>query len=429
MILDQLSRAERQAYETALQATEIETKIEVTIRDRDEKAIGSLTAEPDWEKATYRGIPGVIEGQIDVDMSADVTHQCSLTVTDPKGKLEFDPDTPAQSGLFVDKFVSVRHLLKVGDEYHACPVFWGSVTKFDRQGSEVSIEGMGKEALALEPCLVWATVKLHKGMLVTEAIKKVMRAQGERRFDLPNVQRKLHRDITVARGSEAWRVASRLANSIDMQLFYDGAGRCRLRRWSDDPTLVFREGETLLTHPSISYDFDRVRNVVEVLGSKPERNVPRIRAVAYAPRSHPLSAHKLARNGEPRWLVERVENNLAARTKTVKTKRKGKEREEEKVIQESVVKSRKRAREIAARRLDNLLNSFIDASYEVLVHPHLEVGDTVGVRSTYGDFTHRLKTYSLPLGIGAGQSVGFNKRLRMGAQTSAGTAGQIRRAR
>jgi len=422
MILTDLTRAEREAYESALIASErFPAHLEVTMRDRDEKAIGSLTADTDTERAEFRQSAGVLDGQIDVDWTEDVTHHLpSLVVSDPKGKLTFDKDAPAQGALHIANFISIRHLLWVPDLEReiSCPLFWGSVTKFSHEGTTVSIEAMGKESLALQPHVLWTTVKLHKGMLITDAIKRLMREMGERRFDFPKIGRKLHKDMTIARAQEAWRVCTKLANSIDKMLYYDGLGRLRLRNYPEDPTITFTddpETSCLLTHPSLSYDFDRVRNVVEVMGAKPEKGRKRIRAVARAHPSHPLSPEKLARNGQPRFLVETIENDIAvrSRTKTIEVKnKKGKKVEREKVVWESAIKKRKRARQIALKRLNSLLKSLLDSEYEVLPHYHLEVMDVVRVRSnTAGSFTHPLKVYSLPLKAGPGQSVGRNKKL------------------
>jgi hypothetical protein len=420
MILN-VTSAERDAYEAALTATEIEARLDVTIRDRDEKPIGSLTADTNWERANYRGVPGVYDGQVDADWEADVTHQAKLTVSDPALRLDFNQDSPAAGALFVDKMVSIEHLLWVPDfaRWQPCGIFWGPITRFRHAGYRVEIEAMGKEMLALDPHVLWRTIPLQRGMLVTEAIKRLMRAMGERRFDFPHIRRKLHKNMTVGKREEVWKVCTRLANSIDCMLFYDGAGRLRLRRHPEDPAFEFHDGEdgTLLEHPALTYDIDRVRNIVEVLGAKPEKGIRRIRAEARAHPSHPLSPEKLARNGEPRKMVQTIENNLAPRTRTVSVvvMRKGKKKkiEKEVAIWESAVRNRKRAKQIAERQLNNLLRAFVDAEYSVLVHPHTELLDVARVRSsTAGTFSHRLKAYSLPLRAGPGQPIGLTRQIR-----------------
>jgi hypothetical protein len=128
------------------------------------------------------------------------------------------------------------------EEWVSTGVMWGPITRFSRQGTEVTIEAHSKEGLGLAPNLLWKTIKLHKGMYVTDAIKKLLRENGETRFSLPDLNRRLHKDIIAARHTEPWRMAKRLSNSIDRQLYYDGRGRVCMRQWPDEPKLVMADG-------------------------------------------------------------------------------------------------------------------------------------------------------------------------------------------
>jgi len=243
VILRDLRRSEVKAYEDALAGNAISMRLHVTLRNADEKPIGSLTADGDWERALTRGIPGVIDAQVDVDSAADVTHQFRCTVTDPLGQLVFDKDNPGK-GLFPDRLVSAEHSLWVEDldDWIDAPVFWGPISRFERTGHEVSIEAWGKESLALAPNLLWKTMKLNDGDKVVDAIKKLLKAKGERRFDFPDFERKLSKDIWLGPRTEPWKRAKRMAASCNAQLFYGGDGYCRMRKWPDDPVAVLTDG-------------------------------------------------------------------------------------------------------------------------------------------------------------------------------------------
>jgi hypothetical protein len=179
----------------------------------------------------------------------------------------------------------------------------------------------------------------------------------------------------------------------------------------------------LLTEPRVTYDFDTVRNVVEVLGAKPESGLKRVRAVAIAPKNHPLSPSNLARNGQHRRMVEVIETGLAVHKKhhpmwwgpqTPWQKKVAWRVTEAARLHGAMVKRKKRAMEIANRRLDEYLRLSIEVETDVLPQPHLELGDIVLLKSrSAGNFEFRFKRGSLPLGSSSGMSIGFNKRLRI----------------
>jgi hypothetical protein len=236
--LSGLTRNQLNLYEQALAATVVWMKINVVLRDQNEKPIGSLSAETDWEKAVTTNIAGVIDGQVDLDWEADVTRQLSLVVSDPLDKLSFGK-TVGNSA-----FCSVEHCIWVErlDDWVEVPVFWGPLSRFERDGHQVSLEALGKESLGLAPHLCWKTMKFPKGMLATTAIKKILQEQGETRFSLPDLKSKLHKDVIASKRSEPWRLCKRIASSVDRQLFYDPSGHVRMRRWPDHVSTVFADG-------------------------------------------------------------------------------------------------------------------------------------------------------------------------------------------
>ena len=133
-----------------------------------------------------------------------------------------------------------------------------------------------------------------------------------------------------------------------------------------------------------TYDIERVRNTVQVLGPEPEGHAERVRFVAYAEKGHPLSPSKLARNGEPRYLVETVDAEHVKRTEQAKHQ--------------------------AQKKLEGLLRGEIDQSFDAVPILTLEPGDSVALNDD-GEIHHiNLHKFSLPV-IGGEMSVGNLRRV------------------
>jgi hypothetical protein len=226
-----ISRAERRAFEDKL-SEDHRIRVRVRILNRDEKPIASLTAPSSR----------VLDGQVLIDTTQDVTRQLNgLTVLDPRGNLVLDRDGPADVPLSPATMVAVEYGVLVED-WLDVPVFWGPLTRFERSGAEVTIEALGKESLMLPPNVLGAAVTARKGVKVTEAILRVARAAGERRLNIPNLKARLPEHFSVTGREPAWPRLQQLARSVDRQLFYDGAGRLRLRRLPSDPVFRVDEG-------------------------------------------------------------------------------------------------------------------------------------------------------------------------------------------
>lgn len=372
-----LTHAERRAYHRALRHSRL-MAIKVTIRDQNEKPVGELTTR-------------VLEGSVEVDCSGQIKRRLDLRLLDPYGRLHLSGRSPAPTALFFDRFISVERLDYVAelDEWVECPVFWGPLTRFERQGALVAIEALGKEILALEPAVVWRHFKRRKGTLATQAIRDILALAGETRFDLPELpgERLPHR-LGLTRHDEAWPRAKRIAKSIDRQMFYDGRGRVRLRNFPQKPCFEFWAIEadgapapTVIGDPVVTYDREILRNVAEVLGRPPKgKRKKRIRGVARAKRRNPLSPHSLARNDVPLHLVITHENDK--------------------------IRRRPRARTIARRLLRNHLKLGVHPSFSCLPVPHLEENDVVQLVTRDTTFTFRLRSFSIPLTAEAPMTIG-----------------------
>jgi hypothetical protein len=180
-----------------------------------------------------------------------------------------------------------------------------------------------------------------------------------------------------------------LARSIGdgRQLFYDGAGRVRLRRFPDDPTYTFHDGDggNVLTRPGVTYDLSNVRNTVEVTGGVPRGAKRRVQAVALPQRSHPLSPWSLARNGEPRFMAIRERND------NIKRK----------------VAAKNRANKILRDRL----RAAVSVDFEALVVPHLEEFDVATLDTEDHTVEFVLTRFGIPLTADRAMPVGVNRRI------------------
>jgi hypothetical protein len=272
-------------------------RLRVTILDRNEKPVGSLT-QPEIL---------VDSGEVQLDTTAEVTRQLSLDFLDPSAIIEIAPNSPATSAVYADNFLAVERGAWVPalDCWVDAPVFWGPITGVERNGVAVSVDASGKEMLARAPFVPWRTITVQRGVLVTDAIRRIMDRLGETRYALGALSAKLPKAISVGPRDDAWAVVQRLAKSIDRHLFYDGAGRLTLARDATAPLYEFVLGRDVIGEPDVKFDaYGDTRNVVEVVGPKPTgKGRKQIRGVAYAEASHPLSAQSLARNGQPRYIL------------------------------------------------------------------------------------------------------------------------------
>lgn len=239
MILNLRGRA-LDNFEEALRGESLELRVEVTVRDQNEKSIATLSADGNSDRAKKRRVAGILSGQVDADMTADVTHQLRLEVLDPEGRLQFSKSGP--NTLYVDHYISVVNSYWVprSNEWIDVPTFYGPISRWERSGAVVSVEALGKESLSLDPCFADRVIRIEKGSTVSEACEKLLKTQGETKFDHPEINAKVDRDITVSPKKEPWRIAKRLAHSDDLQSFYDTRGRHRLRRWPSDVRFIFK---------------------------------------------------------------------------------------------------------------------------------------------------------------------------------------------
>ena len=376
-----LSTTQRRIFEDQLRTSHA-VRITVDILDSDEKQIGSLSTPQS----------SVLSGDVQMDNTAETKRTLSISIMDPDQKLALSPQSPADQAVFIDNFVSVKYGVWVVDlgEWVDVPIFWGPIKSLSRDDNNaVSIEAWGKEYLMKKPHLLWKSARFPKGKKTVDTLRAVMQIRGETRFGgLPDkANRKLPKPLSISRNQEAWKICKKLAQSMNMQLFYDGDGQVRLRPFPATSIFLFDAtrgiAQSLVqSEAKLTFDTDKFRNTVEVKGHKNDQK-KQVHAVAYAPRNHPLSPWSLARDGKPRYLVESISNDH--------------------------VKRLQQAKALAVRKLRSLLRAHVDVEFESLVVPHLEEMDIVALKTSEYNVDFELTQMTIPLTEQDTMSVGFNK--------------------
>jgi hypothetical protein len=364
-----LSAADLVAYGRALALPDTPFTVELRVLDLS----GQLV----------KTIPSAVNGgQVNVDADADVTRSATLTFLDDTRSLQFDSDSPADGAVYFDNMVRIWHQTQVAElnnSWVGCAVFTGPIVKFDRAGMDVSIEAQGKEALALFGV---ETLTRRKGCNAIEAIRTILSERcGETQFAFPSTKRRLPRDFTVSWEDEVrpWVVCQRIAASLGLQLFYDGAGVCRLRDLPGDPVFRFHDDDVdpNITAPvQVVHDSGEIRNQVTVVGSKPQYTY-----TADLPDSHPDSAARMGRNGVPGYRRELITDSRIAST-TAATQR-------------------------ALQRIETLQRVTFGTTLDTVPVPHLDELDMIRVDTDEHVGNDRLRQWSFPL-TGGDMSVGYN---------------------
>jgi hypothetical protein len=364
----------------ALQATLIKTHrlhIDIELMTLSHSHIGILT--------NY-----LLDGQIDVDNTQDVTRQLSMTLMDDRHHLPFDTDSPADTALFMDRMIRVVYKVLVGGSWVGIPVFTGPITGLQRNGPQVIVTAQSKEVLAMGN--VWPSITLHKNLRKTDAITRLLKEAGEdnRHLYIHDLPSKLPHHMSLHHTQRYWMLARSLARGMNRQLYYDGGGICRLRSY---PGVVytFRDTTNVIGDPQITYGAGTANTVI-VTGATPKGHKTPITATAVAPAAHPLSPWRLGRNGQARHIL------LDGAPIDVPT-----------------IKHQGEADAYAKRRLDDALMQQVDVQFDVVPGcvALLDHGDLCHLTTEHMTVAFRLSKFSLPLRDGESASVGYHKNVSL----------------
>jgi hypothetical protein len=376
-----INSANFQKYLDALVADSVVRRIRVDLLNKNEKIVGELT---------LNDRVFVLDGSVQIDATAAITRQLSMLLLDPHRILFFDPDVESTKALFMDRFIRVHHELWVPalSRWVTAPIFTGLITKLDQDGMYITVEALGKEVLLLTPALHWRTRTFKKNTKITAIVRQLLQDRGEQRIDLPDIQKRIKKPLTVTPRAETWKVINRLAKSANMHCFYDGQGTFRMRRRPTNAVYQFKRKVDVLSSPSQPYDFTGIRNVIQVRGPKPEQKKQKqIVETVRLRNTHPMSPASLSRNGKGRFLVQ--------------------------IIEDDHIRKRKRAREIGRRALRNSTDFLVDTNFDAMVVPFLDEYDIATVTSLFGTLRFSMQKWTIPFAVGSSMSVGFLKRPKM----------------
>lgn len=336
--------------------------------------------------------PIVLDGQVDVDADADVTRSLTITMLDRNHALHLDSDSPDDGALYADRMIQVIYsVLVTGVGRVDVPIFTGPIVSLERDGDELHITAHGKEELGMG--WIWQPITIQQGARKTDAIRTVLSARtGETNFDIPDITSRLPHALSLGRAAAAFPRMRKLGHSMNRQLFYNGAGVCRLRITPRRPVFTFKADTAQANVTSrirVTHDFAEVKNAIWFKGGVPKGQKKPIEVFLAAPPDHPLSPLKLGRNDEDgrkvgRYLVEE-HNNDAVR---------------------SLTEAKKRAESLLA----DLLVEVIGVQFTAVPVPHLDPLDVIRVTGRDFSANVRVRQFSLPL-AGGDMSVGYIERV------------------
>src|SRR3954470_18547944 len=246
----------------------------IKLYDSDENFLGVLDKQ-------------LSSGQVDVDTTADVERSASLVFADVPPKFLFQQGQQSETAIFSDNMIGIEYIVEVPsiNKDVVIPVFFGPVSRFQRDGQEITIEAQSKEAL-LQPPVVWGRYLKNAGLdFINDDIKyahkllrAILRSTGEKDSNMyfsnfDNV--KLPKGFKLPKAPEnLWDVCQKIvqaANSVYKhdaiyRLYYDGRGKVRVET-QNHLGFVFTDNKNtgvLINQPQVSYDLSTFRNTVVV---------------------------------------------------------------------------------------------------------------------------------------------------------------------
>ena len=374
-----LAAADYKAFVLAL-ADPHSVRIDVAVLTLDEDELSRIT-------------PHILGGQVDVDADGDeTTRSLTLTVDDPNHALHLDSDNPDDGALYADRMIRVVYSVNAGlSERVDVPVFTGSIQDLERDGDQITITAQGKDSLGSG--WIWRPITIKKGARKSDAIRTILSERtGEKNFDIPDVTVRLPKALSLGRAASAWPRCRKIAQSMNRQLYYDGAGVCRLRLRPRRPVFTFKADDAAANVTSrikVTHDFSKVKNAVWFRGGKPKGQKKPVEFFAVAPKGHPLSPFRLGRTNSDgdkvgRYLVHEASNEH--------------------------VRSKAEAKRRANALLDDVLLEVVGTSFTAVPIPHLDPQDVVRVTARDFSANVRIRQFSLPL-AGGDMTVGYIDRV------------------
>jgi hypothetical protein len=362
-----LSAAQLPAYAEALASTH-NLHVQVELLDLSENLL-------------HRLHPRVNSGQVNCSADDDVTRSATIEFFDPTQSISFDSDSPSDSAFYFDRMIKIRYGVPVDGEVHWSSVFTGPMIKGDRTADVFSVEAQGKESRAMHGV---PTMTLKRGHNAVDAIHDFLYERtGERRFAFPSLPNRLARPAVVSWEDDKtpWVVCKKIAASLDLQLFYDGDGVCRLRREPSSSQFRFHTGElgNITSQVQVSHELASIHNRVRVVGSNKHHVYET--GLDYTHPGHPASPSKLGRNGVDFYVRQEIVNRH--------------------------LRSKAAAKAAALKNMERAAKLQYTNTFNALPVPHLDELDMVRIHTPEYVGTERLRQWSFPL-TGGDMTVGYN---------------------
>lgn len=328
------------------------------------------------------------DGQVNVDGTQvpDRDLTCTLVTQD---LMSFESGNISTGSSFATRLIQVFYGVRseLLDRWVWVPVFTGPISGFSRDGATVEITAQGKEALFQG--VAWKSRTFAKGTLKSYILRDLLVRYGESRVDVPTINVKSDRAITLGPNVVLWDYLQSIARSWGSgRLIYDGRGRVKYFNYSSRVMWRFRQGEggTLLGDPKITYQMpDEFYNCARVYGATPRKSTKRIFAEYVAPRTHPLSPVSMSRRGVPQYFA-RVETDDQITTQAA-------------------------ANAWVRNTVNNSLLGSVDVQAESLVIPHLEPWDVCSIQGDSYNSNFRLMKFSIPLNASGRMTIGHHARV------------------
>lgn len=371
-------------------------KTRVKLYDADENFLGVLDHQ-------------LSSGQVDIDITSDKERSCSLTFADVPPKILFHNEQQRDVAIFSDNMISIEYVVVVEsiNKEVVVPIFFGPVTRFERDGTEVTVEAMSKDALLQDP-VVWGRYLKNSGLtsittdvkVAANMIRQVLADTGETASNMyfsnfDNI--KLPKGTKLPTHDGIWAYIQgvvRAANAVHngdalFRAFYDGRGKLRVEN-RNQGGYNFTDHDatgTILNQPQISFDLSNFANTVVVNVNRQDGITRHV--VSTLPNTHPLSAKQMGRNGVPRYIVSQEDNGN--------------------------FKKLGLAQNYADKLLDKLSTETVQVGFDSLPIPHLHPGSRCTV--TTNDIPRQVfyaDQFSIPLRAGDVMSIGYTKRMATG---------------
>jgi hypothetical protein len=238
----------------------------------------------------------LIDGQLDIDADADIGRKVMCTVHDPDYQLGLDHANVNNGALFADRMIAVVYQVLAPDQsyWFGIPIFMGPVSKVNRIGNFLALEGSGKEYFFYSSS--WWKRTYQKGWMRHDVIRRLLLDGGERleNYWVPDSPHKVGKDIAISFDQPMWPVIEEQAYAMGRPAFYDARGDCIIRPNSSVSSYTFRK---FCSEPEISYNVETTINSVLVIGAVPKGKKAPLTRRFVAPNTHALNPYKIGRIG------------------------------------------------------------------------------------------------------------------------------------